>query len=1523
MQPKHFLYFLFALMLLSTAPNVAAQVPFLPANHTNANKSYVRTWDVVAPTSNSSNLTLSTNPQTAILTTLYVDGLGRPIQKVVKQGSQVSGGSAVDMVSGAVYDPFGREAFQYLPFASTQVTGASGSLTDGSFKLNPYVQQAEFYKSTNQGKPLAGQEETFFYSESRFEPSPLNRVVKTLAPGDSWIRADRGVNIRYLTNTETDAVRMWQVDNTGIGSFGLYSSPGIYSEGMLHKIITKDEEGNQVIEFKDKEGKVVLKKVQLTASEDNGTGSSHEEWLCTYYIYDELGQLRCVIQPRGVSLIASSWSLTDATILAEQCFRYEYDGRGRMIVKKVPGAAEVYMVYDKRDRLVMTQDGNMRGTIPNPKWLFTQYDDLNRPVKTGTIETAGSRSDHQAAAGNSTAYPNINNYAHETLSETYYDNYTWLNAVGNPLTATFDNSYSTHYEPQSTSVPPFAQPPTQTSQSITGLVTGTKIKVLGTATFLYSLNIYDDKGRVIQVKSRNITNGTDIFTTQYSFAGQPIITIQKQEKAGAPTQTTVLVTKMWYDELNRVKKIDKKLSNTNVNSNAMSAYKTVTEIEYNALGQVKLKKLGKKSNSTSELAKLDHNYNIRGWLLSINKGYITGANADQYFAMELGYDKNASMGQFAKSYNGNISGTVWRSAGDGIQRKFDYSYDKVNRLTGVNFNQYESGSGATAVFGKTAQIDYSVSNLTYDENGNIKSMDQKGWKLTGSDYIDQLRYHYKLNSNQLLNVIDLKAADNKLGDFRTGDLHPQKSSKDAYAANPSSVDATTITDYHYDVNGNLVKDLNKGIVTSGNGNGIEYNHLNLPKKLTFKKDNSANKGTIEYIYDAAGVKLKKVTTETINSATYNGTLTTTTTYLAGAVYESKMYAPAHPDQVNFANYADRLQFIAHEEGRIRFVRPNAHNCPPTNNRFIYDYFIKDHLGNVRMVLTEQKEDICYPPATIETTTINNEKQIFDIKDGQVKNVSEVGGAGSFSQFSSRFYETNGSVAGKKTGLGVALKVMAGDIVKLRVESYYNPPSYSINNTSYNMTVTELLTAMINSGAVAGLKGVMSPGDVNSIPTNSTYLNSIINRTSVSNIPKAYLNYILFDDQMKYVSSGAEQVGTGSYKAHQNFFINAPVSVTKSGFLYVYVSNESNVPVFFDNLNITHTQGPIFEESHYYPFGLTMAGISSKAASSLDNRYEYNGKEKQEKEFSDGSGLEWYDYGARMYDQQIGRWNHIDVKSELYFNWSPYNYALNTPINAVDPDGKLVIFINGMASSSQQGNSSYWRRTRTVIESSTSMGVSSVGIPSSIDRYKRVRENFDVQVMDHFNDRKSMYLDGSVGGPGNLLSAPDFYTGNSNNLSSAYRYNAGYSVGEEQVAAIIQSLAKSNGVITESIKVVTHSMGGAFGKGFIQAIVDYAKKHPEECRGLRITEFDFASFQQNQKANRGVNGVSLKQYDNEGDAVVGRGLYGSQFAKEDGAEERVMDKGSGKGHSIFDFLDKIKSLSEGTYIFQNGEFIKVN
>jgi len=138
-----------------------------------------------------------------------------------------------------------------------------------------------------------------------------------------------------------------------------------------------------------------------------------------------------------------------------------------------------------------------------------------------------------------------------------------------------------------------------------------------------------------------------------------------------------------------------------------------------------------------------------------------------------------------------------------------------------------------------------------------------------------------------------------------------------------------------------------------------------------------------------------------------------------------------------------------------------------------------------------------------------------------------------------------------------------------------------------------------------------------------------------------------------------------------------IAVTKNGFIYIYCSNESPVDVFFDNLQVMHTRGPILEETHYYPFGLTMAGISSKAAGGVQNRNQFNGgTELQSNEFSDASGLELYGTQFRSLDPQIGRFLQLDPLDGLSQNISLYSFASNNPILRNDPLGLKDSIMHG-------------------------------------------------------------------------------------------------------------------------------------------------------------------------------------------------------------------------------------------------------
>lgn len=1323
---------------VTQTPAATGQVATLPGNYGGGTPiNFVRIFEARGPYTSVSAFDAAASGtngyQNVKQTTDYLDGLGRPIQTVARQAS--AGSSPKDLVTPTIYDAMGRVSIQYLPYLQTTT-----SASDGLFKTNAFAEQDYFYKNVykdaNNQLMLPG--EAAFYSRTVYEPSPLNRVSKQFAPGNTWAGSynpsspggEKAIQQLYRINTTEDAVQIWDVGYDALsftgnelpGNLNLPVKRSAYSAGTLSKNITIDEAGNAVVEYKDKSGLVILKKVQIGTIASDYSGYSG--FLSTYYVYDDLGRLRFVIPPKAVEAISgSSWSIT-TDIANELCFRYEYDQRNRMRAKKVPGAGWAYMVYDVRDRLVFTQDANMRAVN---QWMATLYDRLNRAVITGILTYSGNLDALQTAVNTQTATPGSPNTSllvdlvldnpntsgvHQAirsismeddfetttsgeftgelvagpggadgettameglainknplpsgapfvpLTITYYDNYDWTSkAYTTTYNAQVDAGNNLHAE---------ALPATASNKTI-GLVTGTKLRALenpanlATGKWLTSVTFFDDKNRPVQIISDNYRGATDLMISRYDFTGKVLTTYQLLGLSGQRIKTN-----MEYDAGGRLLETWKTIND----ETAKKAL--IAKNSYDALGNLLTKELGQKRDisgnyTSTPLEILNQTYNVRGWLAGINKDYANGQSSgdSRYFGMELNYD----WGFGGNQYNGNIGGTKWRSKGDGERRSYGFTYDAANRILGADFGQYSSGS-----YTDHASISFdmqmgngSSASTAYDANGNILAMKQWGLKATSSDVIDNLTYTYLTNSNKLKNVLDAtNDADTKLGDFRTSTIHLGHGTRDA-----------SVVDYTYDVNGNLKKDLNKDIGTTG-ADGIEYNHLNLPYRITMRNSSGTTKGTITYIYDAAGTKLEK-RVEEYNTAGTEVILTAKTLYQSGTVYESK----ADKDD-NTPDYTDKLQFIGMEEGR---VRPQWDGVNITG--YVYDYMIKDHLGNVRMLLTDEKKVDIYPAATLEGTThnggtaISKEDDYYAIDMGYV--VSNPSGIPAYQNNngnpppnnnpysnvtanSEKVYRVNATE--NKTGLGIVLKVMAGDRIDILGKSWYEGSATYNNANSTTLTLNEIMSSLLGTPNNAGLSGKGLTATNLATLNGGGALASFIRGSNGESgaVPKAYINFIFLDEQFKYVSGNASRVGSsGSVKDHWTVDAGTlqNISVSKSGYLYVYVSNESNANVYFDNLQVMHTRGPILEETHYYPFGLTMAGISGKASEfgKPENRYKYNGIEKE----SD-LGIEIYDAQLRELDGQIARWWQVDPKTENMEMWSPYASNYDNPIRYSDPLG---------------------------------------------------------------------------------------------------------------------------------------------------------------------------------------------------------------------------------------------------------------
>ena len=559
-----------------------------------------------------------------------------------------------------------------------------------------------------------------------------------------------------------------------------------YAAGELYKTTTWDENTatwqenstnnnslDRTVEFKDKLGLVVL------AVSYNGTDA-----FSTYYVYDDFGLLRMVIPPK-----AADDTNVNSTELSDLCYQYKYDEQKRLIEKKLPGAGWEYLIFDSRDRLVLSQDAKLRAVNAN-QYHYTMYDSFNRPAEQGICTeslsyTPGVSSSLRNAVKASTNYTPATRTT--PLVYTYYDDYNYQTTWGGQTSFSVFNTYANVYTNQ-----------TKTT-AVRGLVTGVKTRVLGTSTWLYTVNYYDKYERTLQQFQSNPDGGYNRISTAYNFNSQPIKTqVYHKKTSGSTAITTEDV--YTYDHMGRM------LTTTDSYNGATAV--TIASNTYDEIGRLKLKEM---NNGYQDV---NYTYNIRGWLTKINDP-DGSYSSNKLFSEELYYDSTGELVNLDdySQFNGNISGIRWKNFqtdGTSTRGAYAYTYDGLNRLTKGDFGAPpESGNVATAT-------KYELNNVSYDKNGNITALTRLN---SGGGTKENLTYAYANNiGNQLTS----------LSGTYNGVVVAGKS-------------------FSYDANGNATADNLRSITVQ------YFNELDLPKKYT----NTAGTQYTLYEYDATGNKWSK------------------------------------------------------------------------------------------------------------------------------------------------------------------------------------------------------------------------------------------------------------------------------------------------------------------------------------------------------------------------------------------------------------------------------------------------------------------------------------------------------------------------------------------------------------------------------------------------------------------------------------------------------------------------------------------
>ena len=313
---------------------------------------------------------------------------------------------------------------------------------------------------------------------------------------------------------------------------------------------------------------------------------------------------------------------------------------------------------------------------------------------------------------------------------------------------------------------------------------------------LFSVIKYDYRARPARMETENLLGGYDVEDMEHDFQGR-VTKRHVLHHASLLTNDLEEEYSYAYDHAGRLLTVGHTVNGGKT--------RVLADNQYDELGRLKANKA-----NGSEALFTSYDYNLRSWLTKVT---------NPAFEEEQLY--NESDGTAKPLYGGNISSMEWKAGIDGGSRRYGFTYDGLGRLTAATYDENVSSGKKTGKGGGNYDTRYA-----YDKMGNIQSLRRQGLHDDGvCDVIDDLKYTY--DGNQVI---------------RVGDSAIDPVYKDCFTFVDGADDDT---EYEYDENGNLTKDLNRGIC------GIEYNCLNLPSRVDF-----ADGSRITYTYDGGGRKLR-------------------------------------------------------------------------------------------------------------------------------------------------------------------------------------------------------------------------------------------------------------------------------------------------------------------------------------------------------------------------------------------------------------------------------------------------------------------------------------------------------------------------------------------------------------------------------------------------------------------------------------------------------------------------------------------